>query len=63
MKIIEKIDTTRKYTTDHALSIILDKVNELVDVHNHIENISTLVADVDSLNATVTTLTARNIKK
>lgn len=72
MKSIEKIDITRKYTTDQALSIILDKVNELVDAHNHIEiintstcigdnRISTLVADVSSLNATVTTLTAKEL--
>lgn len=72
MKSIEKLDITRKHTTDKTLSIILDKVNELVDAYNHIENtntsisidgkqISTLVADVSSLNATVTTLTAKEL--
>lgn len=72
MKIIEKIDRTRKYTTNQALSIILDKVNELVDAHNHVENIdistcidgkqiSTLVADIDTLHATVTTLKANEL--
>lgn len=72
MKSIEKIDITRKYTTDQALSIILDKVNELVDAHNHIEGIntsicigdnqiSTLISDVSSINATVTTLAAKEL--
>lgn len=72
MKSIEKIDITRKYTTDQALSIILDKVNELVDAHNHIESkntsicigdnqISTLISDVSSINATVTTLAAKEL--
>ncbi|MBU5289984.1 hypothetical protein AALJ34_17085 [Paraclostridium bifermentans] len=72
MKSIEKIDITRKYTTEQALSIILDKVNELVDAHNHIESIntsicigdnqiSTLISDVSSINATVTTLAAKEL--
>lgn len=72
MKSIEKIDITRKQTTDQTLSIILDKVNELVDAHNHLENInasiciddnqiSTLVTDVASINATVTTLAAKEL--
>ena len=72
---IEKIDRKKECDLCELISTILDKVDELVDAHNHMEDekknisicidgksMSTLVSDINGVKATVTTLKPNEIK-
>lgn len=70
---IEKIDRKKECDLCEVISTILDKVDELVDAHNQINNknisicidgkaMSTLVSDINGIKATVTTLKPNEIK-